>query len=327
MNTTPRRLSALLLTAPLLACTPALGNLTENSDTEESASESESESNTSTTTGSSTANITATDSGATDSTDGSSSTVTSATSSTVTTATEGGTESSSGGTDTAGAICDSPNQDCPVYPIDCEAVNCGAPDSYFDEDGCLRASCSSEDDCADGELCYGAILWGGCASSDIFCEDDPQTEQCACGSTDDCNGAFCIPSELYPDEQLIGPARVADSCAPNDGPAFTLDFGLESATCDAQPAMNALRVQINYTGILDWVPMAPGEYPLENNVGWAWVDLYGDGNPQEVTSGVLTIESWENDTVTGAIEMHLEGAPTIKSTFTAPHCVGAPLCG
>jgi hypothetical protein len=74
---------------------------------------------------------------------------------------------------------------------------CGDVDSPFDEHGCLRPTCMSHEDCDGTDLCYRPLDFGGCASSDVFCDDDP-TYGCTCMSTPDCSGAYCVPEEIYP---------------------------------------------------------------------------------------------------------------------------------
>ncbi len=307
----------------LAACDPGTGTLTENTDSASSTSGGETEGDTSTsaaTATEATSSPTTTDGGSgTDAT--SSSTTTDATSSPTTT-----DATTTDATTGEPAVCDSPNLECEQYELDCEVHNCGAIDSYFDIDGCPRPACSDASDCADDEICYAAINYGGCASSGIFCGDDAESMSCQCGGDDDCNGAYCVPAELVPDEQQIGPGSVTDTCAPDDGPAFDLEFGLESAACDAPWTMNELRVRLVLTAN-SWDPLPPGEYSVVENNGWGQVDLWGDDGWQLIDEGTVTIESWEGGAVTGSIELHAQGLPTIVSSFTAPHCVEEQLCG
>jgi hypothetical protein len=38
----------------------------------------------------------------------------------------------------------------------CAQLNCGGVDSIYDENGCLRKECQSDDDCGEGSRCAGA---------------------------------------------------------------------------------------------------------------------------------------------------------------------------
>ena len=81
-------------------------------------------------------------------------------------------------------------------PVDCQLNLCGGVGDVFDEGGCLRMSCQTDDDCAADERCYHGEQFGDCLPSVVFC--DTEDGLCLCGSTDDCGGAFCVPEELYP---------------------------------------------------------------------------------------------------------------------------------
>ncbi len=337
MSSLIRTSSTLCFTASALlalaACDPGTGNLTENTDSVSSTSGGESDGATSSTvttdaTGATSSTVT---SGATsstvttDATGATSSTVTTdatgATSSTVTT--DATTATSSTGTTGEPAVCDNPNFTCEQYELDCELHNCGELDSHFDADGCLRTPCSDASDCGDAELCYAAYLYGGCVGSEVFCEDYDEDMSCSCGGSDDCNGAFCVPAELVPGELQLGPGTFTDGCAPNDAPAYDIEFGLESATCDAPWSMDQLRVRINL--VADQLP--PGDYSVTADDGWGQIDLWGDNGWQQITEGVVTIVSWEGDVITGAVELHADGLPTVVGSFSAAYCAENPMCG
>lgn len=106
----------------------------------------------------------------------------------------GGSDGTAG--DTAGGGACPPNDafNCSA-PVDCDAMDCGDPWSWFDADGCMRMPCQmGMDSCPDGERCYAPAMDGGCVGSTIFCEDSDMG--CACGGTDDCGGSFCLPMDL-----------------------------------------------------------------------------------------------------------------------------------
>jgi hypothetical protein len=92
--------------------------------------------------------------------------------------------------------CDNPAHMCST-PIACEPRICGGPGAAFDDDGCLRRSCGSDDDCADTEVCYRPQDWGGCASSGGTCHDAPDGG-CECVFDPDCSGAWCLPGDEAP---------------------------------------------------------------------------------------------------------------------------------
>jgi hypothetical protein len=129
---------------------------------------------------------------------------------TVTTSTSGPdtTTTVGPGTDTScgddGVCLDLPPPTCPdtpgfacSAPLDCEPGVCGGTFSQFDENGCLRRSCGDDGDCEGGEVCFRPQDFGGCASSDVFCDDNAQGE-CVCGGNPDCSGSYCLPPELVP---------------------------------------------------------------------------------------------------------------------------------
>jgi hypothetical protein len=79
--------------------------------------------------------------------------------------------------------------------VPCDQINppCGDPMSPFDAYGCLRSSCP----CSVGEICFHPSDWGGCASSELFCED-VRGQGCLCGGSDDCGGSYCLAEQDVP---------------------------------------------------------------------------------------------------------------------------------
>jgi hypothetical protein len=127
------------------------------------------------------------------------------------------------------------NPDFPCAPESCE--NCGDLFSGFDEDGCLRAGC---DACAADEVCFRPADWGGCASSGVFCEVDPETQQCGCGGTDDCGGSYCVPSAIAPPtncNELVDASSCLDAgcSAFENAPRVVLEQGGACSCAEAQP--------------------------------------------------------------------------------------------
>jgi hypothetical protein len=83
-------------------------------------------------------------------------------------------------------------------PIDCPPGSCGDPLSPFDADGCMRPPCTMHEQCEPGLACVRAEDYGGCASSGLYCSDDPRVGQCLCVSTPDCGGGHCLPEDEVP---------------------------------------------------------------------------------------------------------------------------------
>lgn len=103
--------------------------------------------------------------------------------------------------------CDTPDFTC-TGSIDCDAWRCGGIESAFDETGCLRRSCTRDEDCPEPDVCFTPADWGLCASSGLSCQDGPNAE-CTCVGNPDCGGAYCIPAESSP------PAGGCDDAVPD----------------------------------------------------------------------------------------------------------------
>src|SRR5262249_1849843 len=127
--------------------------------------------------------------------------------------------SSSSSADASGSTgapqkCDAPGN-CQLYS---PCQQCGGL-AAFDDHGCVRPSCGSDDDCAAGERCFIATDFDQCAASSITCEDDLATMTCSCEMTNDCNGSWCVPEHVYP-ELMPGPegfVQVERVCGADDG--------------------------------------------------------------------------------------------------------------
>jgi hypothetical protein len=110
--------------------------------------------------------------------------------------------------------------------MDCSVVwtACGDPLSPFDLRGCLRPRCP----CADDEVCFSPLEWGGCTSSGFFCEEDPNLG-CQCGGTDDCGGRYCLPVDEVPAAPCVSfedaPSCARANCLGHDGVQVHLDGG------------------------------------------------------------------------------------------------------
>lgn len=89
--------------------------------------------------------------------------------------------------------------------VDCAEFPCGGA-SWFDEDGCRRAFCMTDDECVDGEVCYQDYDCDpeGCHHGYVGCApclDDESS--CCCGAVGGCGRGpgprgWCIPAEDKP---------------------------------------------------------------------------------------------------------------------------------
>jgi hypothetical protein len=123
--------------------------------------------------------------------------------------------------------------------------------------------------------------------------------------------------------QFSGDAALYQDCAPTDGPAFRIEVGVTSATCDAPwPTPDMLRIVVYVAA-----PAAPGDYPLGfPDGGQAFLDN-GDGNPEFALDGTVTIDSWQADQVSGSYDVTFEGGTHLTGEFAGPYCGGPALCG
>ncbi len=120
----------------------------------------------------------------------------------------------------------------------CQDLNCGAPWSDFDANGCRRATCTSSDTCGTGERCVPSVLYQAACNPSTYERCSVEScGHCACSTSADCNiVGFCFAVADYP---ASGDCNVDPSdCA---GAANRLAY-LEidtSFTGDAAAAINA----------------------------------------------------------------------------------------
>ena len=136
-------------------------------------------------------------------------------------------------------------------------------------------------------------------------------------------GDTTLDTTTGPTPDFSPDAALYNDCAPNDGPAFRIEIGLTSATCDAPwPTEDKFRIVLHHMA-----PVAPGEYFLVfPNEGDAFLDN-GDGSPQFATEGSVVIDSWQDDQVTGSYDLILDGITHLTGSFAGPYCGGPFLCG
>lgn len=236
---------------------------------------------------------------------------------------DGATATDDADTGTPGQ-CDGEN-DCVLYPIDCDDVQCGGT-SMFDDDGCVRTACTTDPTVCDADApCYRAMDFGGCQSSAVGCVDDELEMICQCATLPDCGGAFCLPLEEWPspDEGPGGDAVVRDTCAPNDGPAFELQVGLDGTSCDAtaQPDQPFVSIRIDAAG------PAPGTFHFGELAGGQGDYDAGDGNVLTNGNGWIVIDAFDGETVSGSYHLVVPEVAYLSGTFEAPYCEGGGPCG
>ncbi len=116
------------------------------------------------------------------------------------------TSTGTSGTATDAVLTDGPAPACgnPAFtcsgPIDCVQWRCGALDSPFDADGCLRPSCEAES-CGADEICYSVDQSSDCSAEVLACADVDGACNCELG---DCFARHCIPADEGPPVECAG---------------------------------------------------------------------------------------------------------------------------
>jgi len=245
--------------------------------------------------------------------------------------TGGVSETTAGGSSDSGVLldvaevgfCENPLHGC-AGPVDC-GENCGALDSMFDEDGCVRVACGVGDACGDGEFCYRPLDYGGCQSSDLSCTEFDGT--CGCGSLPDCSGSYCVPESVVFGGIVEGPTTglVSTECGPDDGPGFSISVGsYASNACggafDPGPLLTIF-VGDEF-GALGTTATESGLY--------VHAQYSTDGTPETTQTAqwvVLHIAGWDA-TVTGDYEVLLEDETLLVGTFeSVVSCPIEVICG
>lgn len=184
-----------------------------------------------------------------------------------TTSTPGDTSDTDGG-----PVCGpTPSFTCTV-PYDGMSLGaCGGPD--FDDDCCMRPTCSGMEDCADGEACVAAGAPGlGCGDVQV----DGLTK-CECGA--DAGGPprqVCLPFDVVPvdwcaslidEAECNGAATIVRSeediqfCQWIDVQVLEIDAPAESCTLSG-PAPRCLTIQQGFDPGCSGTPCAIGPQPL-----------------------------------------------------------------
>lgn len=125
-----------------------------------------------------------------------------------------------------------------------------------------------------------------------------------------------------------GESNVVRSCAPNDGPGYTVVIGLSATTCGAAPAGEVLRISI--WSKLDM--LAGSTWDVAQNSPDGFAAYYPGGDPSNLVfsnKGTLVIKTWdEAASITGSYDVELTDGTHIAGDFDATPClVEMPMCG
>lgn len=217
-------------------------------------------------------------------------------------------------------FCENPEHGC-SGPADC-GDDCGALDSMFDENGCVRVACGlGQPACDDGEFCYRPQDYGGCQSSDVSCTESADGT-CGCGLDDDCGGAYCVPEDIVFGGIVQGPTvgLVSNGCGPADEVLSVFTLGTyASDACggafDPGPLL-AISVELEFETVGTTL-LAQAEYSTDGTVE----------TTQTAQSVVLRITEWDS-TVSGDYEVLLEDDTLLVGTFeSVVSCASDIICG
>lgn len=215
-------------------------------------------------------------------------------------------ESGSSG-DTSPAGCEQPGNCVEFSPCGGDP-RCGTLESLFDENGCVRKECQEHEACDEGELCYRAMDFGGCAPSGVSCADDPDLQTCSCASNPECGGGFCVPEAQYPTATgLPNTDAIAEmACAPNDGPAVHMRWGGQGS-CDLE-GERVFEVTV-YEG-----PLGVGTFEFDGSPasGFGWYRA-SDGSDAEVTSATIEITAYDGLTLSATVDATI--APNVDGVL------------
>ncbi|MBL8942785.1 MAG: hypothetical protein JNK45_06555 [Myxococcales bacterium] len=254
------------------------------------------------------------------------------------TGSEGGETSSDGSGATSSATedtgnttttpsCDQPGN-CAMYPAPC-GETCGAVESNFDDDGCLRGACQQDEECGGDERCFRGMDFGLCEASGIFCQDNAEEMSCLCSSDPECGGGHCVPAELYPptieDQDFTGPV-LSNDCGPDDGPLLVFVMYGDGAYSDCVITDGVEELRLEFDGVLE-----VGEYEFAFGSGGSGTHRNDAGDLEEVQYGQLVIDSTDGDTYSGSYRAVVGGAAGLRVLEGAlsgeDYCPQPVVCG
>ncbi len=223
---------------------------------------------------------------------------------------------------------------CLPHEVPC-GDNCGAPESQFDPNGCVRKGCQMDGECAPGQRCFVGQNFGLCEGSGLACQYDAATQMCGCVSDPECGGGHCIPEALYPVSSPgpMGLMLVNDDCGPADGPLTVFRWLVEGEGdgCDLSPPYELM---LAFDGVLEAGSYAFG--PLRPiSAGYGEYVPFGAGSEVSVKSATVTVDSVAGGVVSGSYTVHVildegfdEGLVVLKGDFSdTQFCPTMPLCG
>jgi hypothetical protein len=170
------------------------------------------------------------------------------------------------------------------------------------------------------------LFLGGVLGLALACGDKEEEDTSASGDDSGSGG-----DDTSDDANAVdGYAVVVPTCAPDDGAAFEVQIGQDTAGCEAVPPSDGewLRIAIwwDSSGTAgESYDLAPGA-----GVGSVWLFPAGPSSAfQGVTSGFLRIDSWdEAGDITGGYEIMLDDGTSRDGDFGGPWCPDAELlCG
>lgn len=134
-----------------------------------------------------------------------------------------------------------------------------------------------------------------------------------------------------------GSLVMANSCAPDDGPALSLVIGIGSGCDMGAPDPTTPFVQITvYDGSFLSAPVGTTLRFEDWTAGQARYAPEGSAGPSlNIPTGTLHLDAWdgadgdrpEGGAVSGWYELEPEGSATVGNTFTGVFCGGEPMCG
>lgn len=126
---------------------------------------------------------------------------------------------------------------------------------------------------------------------------------------------------------VAGEAAASPSCAPNDGPAFTIEIGLTERSCASPTGGTVLRLSF-------WTntSMPAGHtWDLSPNAGegqGTYTPASDPANFVAVETGTLAIDTWGADSATGSYDVILKDGTHLSGSFDAIPCLMNPaMCG
>lgn len=124
-------------------------------------------------------------------------------------------------------------------------------------------------------------------------------------------------------EPIVGPsgaAVVSETCAADDGAAWTVVVGIEA--CDDTSVDAPLMLTFDGSA-----PMAPGTYTISAEYDYVTYREDGERVLGDHT-GTLVLDRWDDTAIEGTYELLLEDGRVVTGSFEAPaFCESDTMCG